>query len=222
MLYHPPHLPNAVFTHISFVTKDYFVVGNSTTGRMTPIRHAQNVLKLKLDLTDVERELQGDAMGAPEKLLWRRWLDAQNQRTARKSRVRASCCGRYTYRHQLEEDETGALWCDDCWRVPTLEWPSAQPVQPAELAGAHPEPNPNEPTAYPWRRKLDGDAIAPPTKRPCAPLRGIVEQTSADGSCFLVVFDGFEERALLYQKDVLGVPTVGGTIEAACYRVVMH
>ena len=83
--------------------------------------------------------------------------------------------------------------------------------------------NPNEPPAYPWRRKLDGDAIAPPPKRAaCAPLRGIVEQTSADGSCFLVVFDGFEERALLYQKDVLGVPTVGGTIEAACYRVVMH
>ena len=70
---------------------------------------------------------------------------------------------------------------------------------------------------------MDGDASAPPPKRAAsAPMRGIVEQTSACGSCFLVVFDGFEERALLYQKDVLGVPTVGGTIEAACYRVVMH
>ena len=70
---------------------------------------------------------------------------------------------------------------------------------------------------------MDGEAIAPPPKRAaCAPLRGIVEQTSACGSCFLVAFDGFEERALLYQKEVLGVPTVGCTIEAAYYRVVMH
>ena len=70
---------------------------------------------------------------------------------------------------------------------------------------------------------MDGDAIAPPPKHAtCAPLLGIVEQTSACGSCFLVAFDGFEERALLYQKDVLGVPTVGCKIEAACYRVVMH
>ena len=70
---------------------------------------------------------------------------------------------------------------------------------------------------------MDGDASAPPPKRAAsAPMRGIVEQTSACGSCFLVVFDGFEERALLYQKDVLGVPTVGCKIEAACYRVVMH
>ena len=75
--------------------------------------------------------------------------------------------------------------------------------------------NPNEPPAYPWRRQLDADAIAPPPKRAaCAPLRGIVEQASANGSCFLVAFDGFDERAMLYQKDVLGIPTVGGTIEA--------
>ena len=193
---------------------------------MTPIRHAQNVLKLKLDLKDIERELQGGALCAPEKILWRRWLEAQNQRTARKRRVRASCCGRHVYRHQLEDDETGTLWCDDCWRVRIPEGHSAQPMQPkaAEFAAAHLEPNPNEAPSYPWRRKLDGNAIAPPPKRACVPLRGVVEQCSTDGSCFLAAFNGCEERALLYQKDILGVPMLGDTIEAvcACYRVISN
>ena len=84
VVYHPPHLPSAAFTHISFITKHYFVVGHSTTGRMVPLAEAQSVLQLKLSLLDVEREVHGSGLDAPERLLWRRWLEAANQRAARK------------------------------------------------------------------------------------------------------------------------------------------
>ena len=79
-----------------------------------------------------------------------------------------------------------------------------------------PAPNPNEPpaAAYPWRRKAEGDAIAPPPKRTCAAVWGVVEQCSADGSCCIAVFPGVQEKVLVYQQDMMGVPSPGLAIEA--------
>ena len=219
MLYHPPHVATPLFSHISYIANDYFVVGSSSTGRMIPFAQAQQVLHLKLDLADVEREVQSNNLDAPERLLWRRWVDAENKRAARKSRVRAPCCGRHKFRYQLEADEAGQLWCIDCWALPMQACSiigscTAEPIG----SNATPEivaPNPNEAAAYPWRRKDPGDAIAPPpTKRPC--LRGAVEQASADGSCFVAAFEHCHEKVLVHQKDMLGVPTIVGQALEAC------
>ena len=81
---------------------------------------------------------------------------------------------------------------------------------PCHDGGAEP---PNEPPDYPWWRK-ESDAIAPPPKRECAPLREVVEQSSIGGCCHLVSADQCEENVLLYSKDALGVPAVGDIIEA--------
>ena len=86
VLYHPAHLAKPSFTHVSYIAKDYFVVGASTTDRMIPIRRAQQVL-FKLTLDEIERELEGNELDACEKLMWRRWADAEAGRIARKSRV---------------------------------------------------------------------------------------------------------------------------------------
>ena len=171
------------------------------------------MLQLKLDLADVEREVHGDYLDAPERLIWRRWVDAENQRASRKSRVRAPCCGRSIFRHQLEADDAGKMWCMDCSSLPTHVCSTAFPAQKAECSTV-PEgvaSNPNEAADYPWRQNVPGDAIAPPpTKRQC--LRGVVEQGSADGSCFVAAFEHCDERVLVYQKDMLGVPTASGQI----------
>ena len=46
VLYHPGHLAKPVFTHIELIADGFFVVGNSTTGRMIPFGQAQRVLKV--------------------------------------------------------------------------------------------------------------------------------------------------------------------------------
>ena len=225
VLYHPPHLAKPVFTHINCIADGYFIVGSSTTGRMIPFTQAQQVLQFKLNLTDIERELHGSDLDSPEKLLWRQWVDGENQRARRKSRVRAPCCGRYTYRYQLEADDNGQFWCMHCWSTITYLCNATEICTPrvTDIA-ADPDyvsPNPNEPSAkhnepseYPWRRKeSDGDLIAPPPKRHCAPSSGVVEQCSSDGGCYLATFDGAHEKVLIYQKDMLGVPAAGEAVE---------
>ena len=72
VLYHPPHQAKAVFTHIDLVSDGFFVVANSTTGRMIPFAQAQGVLQVKLSLDDIEREVNGSELDATERLLWRR------------------------------------------------------------------------------------------------------------------------------------------------------
>lgn len=180
---------------------------------MVPFALAQQMLKVKLDIIDIEREVHGTELDAAERLLWRHWMGAENQRAARKSRVWATCCGRLRFRYQLEPDEAGKLWCMDCWSLPyacnAIGSCHAEPV----CRGTAVAPNPNEPSDYPWRRK-ESDAIAPPPKRKCVPLRGVVEQSSIDGCCHLVSAEQCEEKVLLYSKDVLGVPAVGDIIEA--------
>ena len=213
-----------VFSHISCIANDYFVVGTSTTGRMIPFAQAQHVLHMKLCATDIEREIYGHELDAPERLLWRRWIEVENKRAARKSRVRAPCCGRFKFRYQLEADGAGTLWCMDCWALPAPSCTTTGSCPSGPIgSNAQPEfvaPNPNEASDYPWRRKEPGDAIAPPpTKRQC--LRGVVEQGSVDGSCFIATFENCHEKVLVYQKDMLGVPTAAGQSLEACTQISM-
>ena len=49
-------------THIESIADGFFVVGNSTTGRMIPFGQAQRVLKVKLTVDDVEQEVNGEEM----------------------------------------------------------------------------------------------------------------------------------------------------------------
>ena len=72
VLYHPPHQAQAVFTHIDLIADGFFVVANSTTGRMIPFAQCQRVLQVKLSLDDIEREVNGSDMNPAERLLWRR------------------------------------------------------------------------------------------------------------------------------------------------------
>ena len=46
VLYHPGHIAKPVCTHIELIADGFFVVGNSTTGRMIPFGQAQRVLKV--------------------------------------------------------------------------------------------------------------------------------------------------------------------------------
>ena len=69
VLYHPGHLAKPVFTHIELIAEGLFVVGNSTTGRMIPFGQAQRVLKVKLTVDDMEREVYGGELDAAERLL---------------------------------------------------------------------------------------------------------------------------------------------------------
>ena len=72
VIYHPAHQAKAVFTHIDLISDGFFIVANSTTGRMIPFAQAQRVLQVKLSLDDIEREVNGSDLDATERLLWRR------------------------------------------------------------------------------------------------------------------------------------------------------
>ena len=58
--------------------------------------------KVKLSVDDMEREVYGGELDAAERLLWRRWVENENARQFRKSRVQVTCCGRFRYRYQIE------------------------------------------------------------------------------------------------------------------------
>ena len=135
--------------------------------------------------------------------------------------MQAQCCGRWVFHYELHHEE-GMSWCPTCM---STAWGASEGCQwPCVCGDAHAQcdkphiHNPNEPpaaAAYPWRHKRAIDeAIAPPPKRGNAPLRGMVEQCSTDGSCFLAVFPGLQEKVVVYQQDILGVPTAGQSIEA--------
>ena len=58
VLYHPPHKACPVATHVTQITKDFFTCGDTTTGRMMPLRMAQKCLT-KLSLVDIEAATKG-------------------------------------------------------------------------------------------------------------------------------------------------------------------
>ena len=90
MLYHPGHAVKATLSHISKITKQWFVVGSSITERTIPIGLAQSVLKLKLSRADIECAVAGDALDAGERIIWRHWLDEIDACDYRKQKLYAS------------------------------------------------------------------------------------------------------------------------------------
>ena len=233
VLYHPPHLAKPVLTHISFVGNGFFVVGASTTDRMIPNAMAQNVLHMKLSLEDVEREVQGVGLDVGERVFWRRWLDTENLRSYRKSRVQAPCCGRYKFRYQLEQDTDGTFYCDACWnaepnpaatvaRPPPTQIPSPQEQQqpraeerPGDVAAGQGKAVTLVPGKdAPWRNP---DAPSPKRRRHSQELT--VEYWN-DGGAFGYAHcaDDSRERVLLHGKDCNFEPRVGDCVSAFVHR----
>ena len=61
------------------------------------------------------REVYRTNLKAGERIIWKRWLESQNQRQGRRSRLRAPCCGKSTLRFRLLPDDQGFLYCQGCW-----------------------------------------------------------------------------------------------------------
>ena len=97
VLYHPPHKACPVATHVTQITRDFFTCGDTTTGRMMPLRMAQKLLT-KLSLVDIEAATKGPDMPLGERLLWKKWLENENWRIQGKQRTQAPCCGRVVKR----------------------------------------------------------------------------------------------------------------------------
>ena len=89
IIYHAPHLAKPMLTHVDTITKDYFVAACSCTGRMVPRGQAQRFLQFKLTMEDVEMAVNGTELDLGERIIWRRWIDSENQRRHRKRRVKA-------------------------------------------------------------------------------------------------------------------------------------
>ena len=247
MLYHPPHLAKGVFTHIEQVADGYFVVACSTTERMIPCGRAQRVLKLKLSLDDIEREVQGPDLHAPERLLWRRWLEAENARHYRKSRVQAPCCGRYKHRYQIEQDAEGNWWCDACWSaVPKYAPAPVADAAPGDttlvaskqcneevvdvvvvqesVPGAPAEGDvaagtvPAKPVLLP-RDDWRWDADKPLAKKRRNTPTGTVDFWNQHKGYGYAHFDGYHERVLFHSKDCIDVdPSAGAAVSAFAHR----
>ena len=113
-LYHPPHKPTPVATHVTQITRDYFTCGDSTTERMIPLRMASKVLT-KLSLPDIEIAIKCSSdMTFGEKMFWQKYFDNENMRLQGKQRICAPCCGRIVKRFYLEEVSTGVWTCPKC------------------------------------------------------------------------------------------------------------
>ena len=232
VLYHPPHMEAPVLTHISHIGDEYFLVGYATNNCLIPFMLAQRILLFKLKLTDIERELQGYALDAGERIIWQRWLDDENQRAQRKSRVRAACCGRYMFRYMVDEDENGCFRCARCAELPDTLSTSINSlssvreregrdgvwVKQARCEGAERIQGYENSSVYPWRNNRKNDMVPLLTHRTSS--KGVIEQCAADGSCYLASFEGTQEKVLVYQSDMLGVPTAAGQIVEA--RTVLY
>ena len=76
VIYQPPHLAQPVLTHITFIGKEYFAVGASTTERMIPRSQTQKVINFKLTLEEIEKEVYtGKALDGGERLIWKRLMN---------------------------------------------------------------------------------------------------------------------------------------------------
>ena len=62
-----------------------------------------------------EREVYGKSLDFGERIIWKRWLESQNQKYGRRSRLKAPCCGKSSFRFRLLPDEAGFLYCQGCW-----------------------------------------------------------------------------------------------------------
>ena len=91
----------------------------------------------------MEREIYGGELDPAERLLWRRWVENENARQVRKSRVQVPCCGRFRYRYQIEQDGDGNWWCDSCWNAAPMCVPRPAP-DPAHEGATLPAPDRKE------------------------------------------------------------------------------
>ena len=89
IIYQAPHPAKLMLTHIDTIAKEYFIAACSGAGRMAPKGQTQRFLLFKLSIEDVEMAVNGTELDLGERLLWRRWIDSENQRRHRKMRVKA-------------------------------------------------------------------------------------------------------------------------------------
>ena len=58
VVYQPSHEAKPTLTRITYISKSFFVVAHSTTGRTIPFAETQNILcNIKLTLEEIEREV---------------------------------------------------------------------------------------------------------------------------------------------------------------------
>ena len=89
------------------------------------------VLNFKLTLDEIEQEVYaGKALDAGEIIIWKRWLESQNQKSGRRSRLRAPCCGKSTFRFRLVPDGEGYFYCRQCWDAASQAQWQAELSQP--------------------------------------------------------------------------------------------
>ena len=225
VLYHPGHLAKPVFTHIDLISDGFFVVANSTTGRMIPFAQTQKVLKVKLSLDEIEELQQGGELDPAERLLWRRWVSTVNHCNHRKSRVQVQCCGRYKFRYQLAQDTDGKFFCDNCWAAVPPCPPAAQHVAevvqhvaevvPASVAAADVAAGEAKAVLLP---RDDWDAEQS-TKRRKHTHRGPVDSWNPHKAYGFAFFEGYQERVLFHAKDCGNMqPSVGDAVSAIVHR----
>ena len=104
----------------------------------------------------------GKTLDAGERLIWKRWLESQNQKHGRRSRLRAPCCGKSTFRFRLVPDDEGYYYCKQCWDSAwQAQWHIEQPQLMQEAAAQDNEPGLKREPPPPWRqmaRKKSRDA----------------------------------------------------------------
>ena len=66
----------------------------------------------------MERELYAKNLDAGERVIWKRWLEEKNEKEGRRSRFRAPCCGKSTFRYKMVQNENGAWFCRRCVDAP--------------------------------------------------------------------------------------------------------
>ena len=181
--------------------------------------------KVKLTVDDMEREVYGGELDAAERLLWRRWVENENARQFRKSRVQVTCCGRFRYRYQVEQDEHGNWWCDACWNaVPMWRQPPDAPPEettlPARDGGDGNQDVPEGDVAAGSEKfaTTRRDSERPSKKRRRA-LTGRIDVWDRHQGHGHAHFDGCHERVLIHAKDCIDLdPSSGAAVSALVHR----
>ena len=117
------------------------------------------VLNFKLTLDEIEQEVYaGKALDAGERIIWKRWLESQNQKSGRRSRLRAPCCGKSTFRFRLVPDGEGYFYCRQCWDAASQAQWQAELSEPQltqqETKANHTQCDLKREAPPPWRQHL--------------------------------------------------------------------
>ena len=116
------------------------------------------VLNFKLTLDEIEREVfTSKTLDAGERIMWKRWIESQNTKCGRRSRLRAPCCGKSTYRFRLVPDDNGYFYCQLCWDYYSqAQWQANEHAQqvPSKKVNEKQQESPpatEKPAIPPWR-----------------------------------------------------------------------